>query len=121
MFVGGCRKRWIHTAAVSVEAFIAMELRLHETPDQNPITAAVCVCSLRTPATQETGCCWPLCRHKSNADPSQASAASLLQLNDILVPNNSSPDSVSADVLFVILTLRQKFLPCTRYVCALFE
>ncbi|KAK2856651.1 hypothetical protein Q5P01_005386 [Channa striata] len=83
MFVGrtnimchGCRRRWICTAEVSVEALIAMELRHHETPDRNPITATVCV--------------WPLCRHKSNADPSQPSAASLLQLCDILALNSSS-------------------------------
>lgn len=59
-----------------------MELSLSETPDLNPITAAVFVCSLRTPATQETGNCWPLCRHESNADPSWPSAASPPQLKD---------------------------------------
>ncbi|CAB1415165.1 unnamed protein product [Pleuronectes platessa] len=79
----GCRKRWIRTVAVSKEAVIAMEPNLPETPDLNPITAAVCVCSLRTPAAQETGCHGSLCRHESNADPSRPPAASLLsQPND---------------------------------------
>ncbi|KAK9531192.1 hypothetical protein VZT92_010634 [Zoarces viviparus] len=68
----GCRKRWIRTAAVSQEALIAMALSLPETPDLNPITAAVCVCALcERRGALETGCCWPLCSHESDADPSR--------------------------------------------------
>lgn len=42
----GCRKRWIHTAAVSEETLIVIELSLSETPDLNPITAAAFMCSV---------------------------------------------------------------------------
>jgi len=52
------------------EALVVMELSLSETPDLNPITAAVCVCSLSTAAAQETGCRWPVCPYESILNPS---------------------------------------------------
>lgn len=66
---GDCRKRWICTAVVSEEGLIAMELSLSETPDLNPITAAVCVHALARPPRRHGCCCWPLCPHESDATP----------------------------------------------------